>query len=377
VVKSFFNKSELIEFESAYKMNEDKEENALHARGEFLERFPIATLSSLSIDDYVIGLKKPTFCTLVEVTTRFWARIQGATAAKFGIYFGRTNSDPVHKYRFTRKFGKSRNDAFAAIKGSLLDLVNEGSRRNPNFKKIDDNLLSPMFKAKILSLYFPDKFINVCSHDHLEILAGEFELPEGLYFSEYQNKLLSFKSADPITRDWSYPKYMAFLYRKFINAESEPTQKPKALPKKINLKDLQARKDARGKAAEGYAVEWEKKRLNGAGLGHLIKNIENRTDRPGYGYDFLSYSSSKTKRYIEVKSVLKIGKSGTYRFYLSKNEQVVSKSVEHRSNYYFYLVFFDGNGSPVDLYATRAIELYKKAEMDVDSFVVLFQDERP
>ena len=53
--------------------------------------------------------------------TKAWANIQGATSFKFGIYFGRTKSDPKRKYRFTEKFGSTEAQAFAAVKSALLD----------------------------------------------------------------------------------------------------------------------------------------------------------------------------------------------------------------------------------------------------------------
>ena len=37
----------------------------------------------------------------------------------------------------------------------------------------DANRLSQMFNAKILSLYFPNRFLAVCSKEALEVLAGE------------------------------------------------------------------------------------------------------------------------------------------------------------------------------------------------------------
>lgn len=46
------------------------------------------------MDQYVIGLQSPTFCTYVEAKTRQWATIQGSPAFKFGVYFGRTKRDP-------------------------------------------------------------------------------------------------------------------------------------------------------------------------------------------------------------------------------------------------------------------------------------------
>jgi hypothetical protein len=371
VANAYFNENELFEFDEAYKT--EYEANALYARGLFLETFPRDSLQQLTLNDYVIGLKRPTFCTFVEVTTRYWARITGATAFKFGIYFGRTKSDPKKMYRFATKFGESGASAFSRIKESLLSLIEEGSKQNPNFEAIDNNPLSPMFKAKILSLYFPSKFINICSNEHLLELASIFELPEDLYLSQTQHELLSFKKENSITRGWSYPKYMTFLYHKYMNKE---LIKAKKQPKKINFKALQERKDARGKAAEGFAFEWEKKRLKGSDLGHLINRIEDRTSRPGYGYDFLSYNQDETERYIEVKSVLKINEEGTHRFFVSKTERQVSESADHKLTYYLYLVFFDDRGRPIDLYHVRAQEFYRRANIDADTFVVQFQDER-
>ena len=73
------------------------EDIAAHSRGEFLQAFPISRLSGMKLDDYVIGHQSPTFCTHVEVKTRPWANIQGATANKFGIYFGKTKDDAKKK----------------------------------------------------------------------------------------------------------------------------------------------------------------------------------------------------------------------------------------------------------------------------------------
>lgn len=97
----------------------------------------------------------------VEVKTRYWSAIQGATAFKFGIYFGRVKSDSQEKYQFT---------VFAAVKG-VTELVREGAQNKHDFAVIDGNPLSSMFKAKILSLYFPGRFLAVCNPDHLDLLA--------------------------------------------------------------------------------------------------------------------------------------------------------------------------------------------------------------
>lgn len=108
-------------------------------------------------------------------------------------------------------------------------------------------------------------------------------------------------------------------------------------------------------------------------MNHLIKKIADRRDRPGYGYDFLSYNSDETERYIEVKSVLKINGEGKHRFYTSSNQKDVSEDPKHKSSYYLYLVYFDDDGEPTDLDVERAHEFYQRADIDTDTFVVTFQ----
>lgn len=82
-----------------------KEDNALSARGQFLQLYPLNRLKKMTLDDYVIGKGTASFCACVEVKTRTWANMQGATALKFGIYYGKSKSDPAVRYRFTQKFG--------------------------------------------------------------------------------------------------------------------------------------------------------------------------------------------------------------------------------------------------------------------------------
>lgn len=170
-----FSEADLKGFDAIYRT--DREAKALRARGLFIEAFPAKSLATLKLKDYVIGLQKPTFCTFVEVTTRYWARITGATAFKFGVYFGKTKFDSKKEYRFAEKYGSSVAAAFKTVGKSLVNLVEEGAKNNPDFQLIEENQLSPMFKAKILSLYFPSKFINICSKEHLRDFAKIFKLP--------------------------------------------------------------------------------------------------------------------------------------------------------------------------------------------------------
>jgi hypothetical protein len=231
-----------------------------------------------------------------------------------------------------------------------------------------------MFKAKILSLYFPKQFLNVCSGEHLELLGSELGLGENLPLSQYQHLLFQAKLANAMTRHWSNPKFMMLLFELFIPDKKKtfgPIEKiRKKIIHKINFEDIQKQRSAIGKKAEIFALAWEKERLTGAGLNHLVSRIEDRRDRPGFGHDFLSYSSDKQPRFIEVKSILKLDQG--HRFFLSDNEHQTSKSAENQGNYYFYLVSFDGKGKPNELVPVLASSLYLDAELTPSAYTVRF-----
>lgn len=363
----------MVKFNAEY--DASHEATALRMRGVFIREFPLDSLKSLTLDKYVIGRQNlTTFCYLVEAGSKAWANIQGATSRKFGVYFGRTKSDPTQKYRFVGRFGTNEQEAFAAVKSALLALVALGAEERPEFTAIDANPLSQMFKAKILSLYYPDRFLAVCSSEHLKMLGAVLGYGSDLPSSQYQNLLIKAKRDNPTTRDWSAPKFMAYLYKVHVRADraiESPIEKPHAMKhRRVDFEEMQKQRDEIGRVAEEYALEWEKERLAGAGLEHLISKIDDRRDRPGYGHDFLSYSAKDEPRYIEVKCVAKLGDG--HRFFLSDIEHETSRAKEHCAGYYFYLVFFHGGGKPSELLAILADELYRHAELAASSYEVRF-----
>jgi hypothetical protein len=207
------DKSALTEFETKYSAFDDA--IALGERDQFLKRFPRERLVNLTVEEYVLGRGDQTFCYMVGVSTTRWASIRGGLPSRFGVYFGREKPDLSQKYRFTKKFGTNERQAFATVKEALIDLVRRGSEDNPAFAALDANPLSQAFKAKILSLYFPERFLAVCSKKHLGKLASVFHFAPGQPLSKYQCLLLKAKSQHPRTSTWTNPKFMAFLYKTY------------------------------------------------------------------------------------------------------------------------------------------------------------------
>jgi hypothetical protein len=103
---------------------------------------------------------------------------------------------------------QSEGEAFKNVKAALVKLVRDGDVLD--FPAVDANPLSQLFKAKILSLYFPEKYLNVCSGEHIEILALKLGNPQCECISQYQHLLAMQKSKHRITRGWSNPKYMEY-----------------------------------------------------------------------------------------------------------------------------------------------------------------------
>jgi hypothetical protein len=236
--KNNFSTDEIRSFERSF--DASLEGRAIKSRDQFLRRFPLRRIKSLTLDEYVIGKRTPTFCKWVEWETEKWAYIQGANSFKFGIYFGKTKSDPKKKYRFADKFGSNKTEAFKNLKRALLDLLEAG--KSSNFLGINENLISQLLKAKILSLYFPENFLNVCSKRHLKLLATKLGIPKRPYISEYQHLLMEVKRGNATTRKWSNPKFMYFLYNKYIpeswSLDPEFKKPGKEAQRPVNTRDL-------------------------------------------------------------------------------------------------------------------------------------------
>ncbi|SHF60353.1 protein of unknown function [Marinomonas polaris DSM 16579] len=367
--------SDLMKFEPMY--SSEQEDKAHKFRGAFLKDFPLDNLESMEIDDYVIGHGTNSFCAQVEAKTITWANIQGSTSFKFGIYFGRTKYDPKKVYRFSKKFNNTGNseEAYRNVKNELLRLIEAGKKKD--FHEIDANKTSQMFKAKILSLYFPESFINMCSAEHLQLVAKELGYADDCYISEIQNILVREKNNNEITKDWSNPRFMQFLYAKYIKKTlvGSPSSKPDKKKRKpsdqsVDFEKLNQIRAEKGKKSEAFALEWEKTRLIGANLGDLQEKVKDLTNKPSFGYDFQSYSAKKVKRYIEVKTISRW--KGGYHFFLSDNERFRSESEELRDNYYFYLVEYDKHNEPKDVHAKLAKDFYGECELNPIAYKVEF-----
>jgi len=341
---------------------------------DFVFDFPPETIGSLQLDEYVIGkgAENRSFCYRLEREMDDLGRILGATAFKFGVYYGRTKSDPVDKYRFAKRWGSGVEEAFEATKKEIVSLLQAASIKD--IDSLDQNPLSKMFKGKLLFVYFPDEYAPIYSQYHLKYFVTELNLHANPNSTiEMQRALMDYRATWPTLMEHSAVLYMHFLYQIFPNVKTPSTSpiiKP-ALPlldeaiqgarfinqmppvssstpisssttKKPNYENQQKQRKRIGDRGEKIVLRIEEKRLIDEGRADLaeeIKHISEKSDREGY--DILSFDQDGSPRYIEVKATT--AKNLGRGFYITSNELEKSKALP---NYYIYLVFSATSKNP-------------------------------
>ena len=346
-------------------------------RQQFIKIFTIPKIKNLEKDDYVEGKvinggpDDNTFCYWVEWKTQRLGRMQRATAYKFGLYVDKE----TQQYRFIKKFS-NENEAFDFLKKEVVKLIELGKSKNlEEIKKIQ---LSPMFKGKILFLYYPKKFINIFAENHVDYFLkklGMYHENKNLDLIDKREILLSWKNKDSVMRKWYMFEFSDFLYREFrrppkkeqtpdelkdyIDFEEEYPKPEEVKPEFITLKisPEKIRPSSKKGKSKSRMVDFEKENRRHKKLGEQGEWIvfqkekkflteNNRMDLAekvkliskediSAGYDILSYELKGTKKYIEVKSTSS-SPSNIANFLITINEYNKAKEIE---NYNLYIVF--------------------------------------
>jgi hypothetical protein len=347
-------------------------------RRKFTLDYPIKEITLLTKDEYVIGKGDSTFCNRIENELNNWGNIHGSPAIKFGLYFGKYGGDHTRKYRIGRKeYGAEENIALKNILSAIVELLENKN----NFETLKKNPISAMFKGKILSVYYPDDFLNIFSATHLNyfinVLCIDHDSKSEL---DKQALLLNFKKRDQVMDKWSVYEFSKFLYSSFGSPNDEIKEeniseelkdfKLKDFPPIESLKfdyvDLQTsefaeiKKDVKNKEGkidylnrskkfkrigdrgEQIVLRAEKQFLKKNGKNDLVKLVDHVAESDdSAGYDILSFDLDGKEKSIEVKTTLK--KIGRGDIYLTANELEVAKKKE---NYYFYIVYEAGTKHP-------------------------------
>lgn len=329
-------------------------------RDNFVKTFNIDKIRTLSLEEYVQGKgNRNSFCYHIERTFNNLGCILGSTSYKFGIFY----SEKDKEYKYYPKWGKSTDEAFKRIKEEIIQLLKDGEQEN--LQGIVNNPLATTIKGKLLALYFPKRYLNIFSKEHLNYYLKFYGLDnKDLINSDpvyKRDKLIQFKNEDTTMRNWSIEKFATFLYStypkaptkenkseeqdfstytledvKFINLTYNQiqTNHNKNNSKKKNYEEEQRRKTILGNRGEKIVFDYETK------LGHNPKHIAIESDAEGY--DILSHDKEDNEIYIEVKATsTKIGK---FSFYYTEHEH--QTALKYGDKYHIYIVFDVKGSSP-------------------------------
>jgi hypothetical protein len=99
------------------------------------------------------------------------------------------------------------------VKHSICELILAGSRSD--FKAITENPLSTMFKGKILCVYFPEKYMNIYSEDHIDYYMDILGISHNSSDSAMENgkKIIEWKNSNSICKEWTNHEFSKFIYR--------------------------------------------------------------------------------------------------------------------------------------------------------------------
>ena len=233
-----------------------------------------------------------------------------------------------------------------------------------------------MFKGKILSTYYPERYLNTFSDSHLNhyLTHLNIDTPELMRADPVikREALVKFRNQDAVMVKWPLD-----IFSTFLDAEhpGKPTSQVNIEPKQDPLRDYRLpefpvnpqpewvdlqiaspniansggqkgsrnsnpdyEKEARilkrlGDRGEKIVLDLEKNRLLKQGKKTLAENVE-QAKYDHLGYDIKSFEENGEPRYIEVKSTR--SNIGNANFYLSINELNTAKELQ---NYHIYIVF--------------------------------------
>ncbi len=331
-------------------------------RQNFVNHFSVEYIRNMQIDEYVQGKGSRTnnFCYQLERELGGLGLITGSPIFKFGIYFSKKRN----KYECTNKWVRATlEESFAALKSELADLIEAGSTND--IQKIRNAPFAPIFVGKILSTYYPEKYLSIFSDTHLDYFIARLNLDnlqnQNLDIFSKRDILVNFKNSNPITAKWPLHAFAHFLYTVYPGNPSQKDLSIESLdsisfitgdyisredefhePKhgKGHYDSDQRHRTELGERGEFVVLQYENARLKSLGSKKKPKQVSAYDD--SLGFDIRSYAADDSEIQIEVKSTNSSPKD--FRFYLTALELDAAR--RYGNSYHIYIVFNPNSKRP-------------------------------
>lgn len=192
----------------------DWEKYAARLAKEFVQDYPVNDIEDLSMYDYLIareGAGNPhSFCRRLRYDLKTVCSMGNAWPECFGIYLSGNGNRIALSRTFSKMFGDDYVVAFKYIKREIRSLLDAAAVED--IPKIESCKLNSLFKYKLISVYYPDRYIPVCAKGTLEGYCNavgisyntEDEMIYGII------SLREWKESAPYINRWSNAMMMAF-----------------------------------------------------------------------------------------------------------------------------------------------------------------------
>lgn len=206
----------LLEKAKTFDIPPDQYENIEKGRLDFTKKFPKETLNNLTIDEYVQGTDENSFCYWLEFRKILFG-IGGGNASKFGFY----KSADQQYYTGAGENKKllssdDLNNLFNSVKAGIIQALKYTEQDNISAIKSLKVPIWNMVLQKILSIYYPDKFITIGAPDVLIECARDIKI-EGVDLTPVNSIQINYECKKKLSsfdqfRDWNYERIGTFIW---------------------------------------------------------------------------------------------------------------------------------------------------------------------
>ena len=338
----------------------EKIKKDLEAREYFVNKFTLTNIINMTLDEFVIGKAeiddkgRETFCYLLERSMQNLGQMLGAFVSKFGVWYAKEEG----MYKYTQKYGSNLEEAFEKLKQEISFLL--VNAYNNNYEEINKCEIANIFKGKILSTYFPEKYLCIFDEEDVDKFLNLLGIQYDMYIvdSIEKKKLLlqAYKENNELLKEYSDYYFLRFLYKtfkgdleekhtvsgeidyniEFVDFEyvkkHETAKRNNYRSRETDYEKINRNKKDVGNRGENAILRYEINKLKRIGLNDLAEQVD-LCENDAVGYDIVSFDEHGNEIHIEVKT--NSTSKNCLDFYLTSNE--LEKLMEDEKYYIYYL----------------------------------------
>lgn len=192
-------------------------------RKEFLSKYPIESISNLTIEQYASGTNSFSYWLHYKLSNI--SRIKSARTSDFEVYS--KDSQICLSRSYKTQFGSDYENAFIYLKKEIVNFLEDIKQKNYN--DLEKYKINSIIKNMLMIVYFYDRFVPVCTNPAIDKCLKSVNI-----LKENENKpmvyknlaLVEWKKNEHELADWSNQMVLNFCF--WLSREN----------KKINKEEL-------------------------------------------------------------------------------------------------------------------------------------------